>query len=124
LADRQARVTLVRSINEAFSAANIRQTVERLSPLRPGADFLDICYSLGLLTPLIRTNLQGYRRDLTMPGITRRIMTTAFRHAVLTPTPLQISIENGEAEAVKVTVKPDLIEVELIRAGPAVRERG
>ncbi|MBV8914383.1 MAG: hypothetical protein JOZ05_15255 [Acetobacteraceae bacterium] len=124
MAERQARETLVREINEAFSAARIADTLRRVSPLRPSADFIDICHSLGLLEPIITTTLRDYKRELTMPPLSRRIMTLAFRTSLLAkpnPIPLELKIVNGRAEAVEVTTTEALIAILLTRTRPVFR---
>ena len=117
------RVQLVQGINQAFDAANIRETARRASEFADRGDFLEICHSLGLLAP-VAADLQVYRRELTMPPLSREIMTVAFRASLFGrpgPTPLHLTIHNGEAEAINVGVRPDLISIRLTRTAPAVR---
>ncbi len=126
MADFAERTKLVDQINQAFSARNIQATVQRLSPLRPTADFLEICHRLGTMDHIIRRDLRTYRRELTMPQLSRRIMTVAFRASLLNqpdPIPLQISITDGENEAVEVTHTATQISIRLTRTRPALRRR-
>ena len=126
MADFADRTTHVDKINQAFSAANIQATAQRLSPLRPSADFLDICHRLGTMDHIVRRDLRTYRRELTMPQLSRRIMTVAFRTSLLNqpkPIPLHLNIIDGEAEAVEVTHTPAQISVKLTRTRPALKRR-
>jgi hypothetical protein len=112
------RRTLVRNINDAFSAAKIKNTVRRLKPLKSNADFLDITNALGFLHDFTSGDLPRYKRDLTIPEHIRQFLTLAFRIAVLhepSPILLRIQILPGRSEAVQITVTDRRISIRLMR---------
>jgi hypothetical protein len=117
---------LSNKINQSFHANNIAATSASLSPLKPSADFLTICHTLGHLDHLIRTDLNAYRRALKMPPLQRRIMTLVFRQSLLrtpTPWPLHITIKDGPDHGIEVSTTDDLISLVVTRTPPPFRTR-
>jgi hypothetical protein len=118
MADRPRRAALIREINQAFNAANIAATINRLGALSTRDDCLSIVDRLGFLTPIHAGNLRQYRRVVGIPDLNLRILTLAFRTSVLNqpaPIPLEIDIVDGQSEAVSVSVTPANISVLLTR---------
>jgi hypothetical protein len=106
MGDFRLRSNLINDINQAFSAANIAATLNRLGTLSPRDDCLSIVDKLGFLTPIHGGDLRGYRRIVGIPLLHQRILTAAFRTALLNrpaPIALKIDIVTGQAEAVSVT---------------------
>ncbi len=109
MADDKVRNDLIRDINLAFSAGQIVATLGRLAPLTPNDDCLSIVDKLGFFAPIHGGNLRRYRRVVGIPRLNLRIMTLAFRTALLnrpTPIPLQFDIVTGQSESVSVTTAP------------------
>lgn len=125
MADFVERTRLIELINEALSAANIQATLQKISPLPASADFLEISYRIGALDHIIiGSTLRAYRRELTMPALSRRIMTVTYRFALLNkpdPIPLTLDIRNGDNEGVDVTHTPAHISVVVTRRPPSRR---
>jgi hypothetical protein len=111
------RERLVKQINEAFDRKNIQATATRLTPLLElDADLFELLGELGFLAYVVGKNIATYRRDLPIPAVHKRVLTLAFRHALLFRRPLRFSIvSKGTAESVRVTASDHLIEVELTR---------
>jgi hypothetical protein len=118
---RQERPELIANINRAFSAENIAQTANRLTPLRPRADVFNILDTLGFLNFVRDHNIALYRRRVGIPTLNQRVLTLAFRTSLLNrrgPIPLHFNIVSGPREVVDVTTSDRLISVELIRIDP------
>jgi hypothetical protein len=119
-----ARQELVRDINEAFSAANIGRSAERVRANSPRGDFLDISEALGFLAKLHGGDVARYRRRLTFPPLIRRLLTTAYRAALFNkpnPIPMHIEINPSEDHSVRVSYTGQLISVVLTRPDPTPR---
>lgn len=117
MGDDVVRPNLISRINADFSAAQIDNTLRRVSPVGPRDDVFTILERLGLLDFLTGTVPQ-YRRTVGIPRLNQRILTLAFRASLLNrprPIPLKIDIVGRRREAVTIEVAPDLISVQLTR---------
>jgi hypothetical protein len=118
MADFKLRDDLIRAINLAFSAGQIVATLNQLAPLSPNADCLSIVDQLGFLTPIHGGNLRRYRREVGIPRLNLRILTLAFRAALLNrpaPIPMHFDIVTGQTESVSVSTTPTGLTVVLTR---------
>lgn len=114
------RQQFIKEVNDAFSAQEIGGTAERLRALSQGADFLDIVHVLGFLRWVPPGGFARYRQRLPIPPLVMRILTDTFRTAIQhapNPMPIHLSIVEGPAEGVSVTVQKDRFEVVLTRVG-------
>jgi hypothetical protein len=118
------RTVLQQKINQAFSAAQIKQSANRVAKLGPRADFLDISEALGCIAHIQYDDLKRYRRILTIPALIQRILTAAYRDALFhqpKPIPLRIKINNGRSHSIEVKTTESLITVTLTRPDPKTR---
>jgi hypothetical protein len=111
------RERLMRQVDEAFSERNIGATADRLRPmLEIDSDVFELLGALGFLSYVRDSDIATYRRNLPIPGLHKRILTLAFRDALLFRRPLKFKITSrGKSESVNVTASDRLIEVDLIR---------
>jgi hypothetical protein len=117
MGDDIVRPNLIAQINAAFSASQIGETLQRVSPVGPRDDVFTILEKLGFLS-FITGTVQQYRRTVGIPRLIQRILTMAFRASLLNrprPIPLKIDIVGRRREAVAIEVGPDLISVQLTR---------
>jgi hypothetical protein len=111
------RERLMRQVNEAFDAAHIEETARRLKPLLEiDADVFELLGELGFLAYVTATDVATYRRNLPIPPLHKRVLTLAFRDALLFRRPLKFTITSkGKSESIQVTESDRLIDVDLIR---------
>jgi hypothetical protein len=107
----------MQQVNEAFDEAHIEATARRLRPLLEiDADVFELLAELGFLSYVIDTDIATYRRNLPIPPLHKRVLTLAFRDALLFRRPLKFTITSrGKSESIQVTESDRLIEVDLIR---------
>jgi hypothetical protein len=112
------RVRLTRALNQAFSAANIEASADRVRALPARADFLDISDALGVMSPAAHANLRRYRRTLSLPTVVQRVLTAAYKESLLNkpkPIPLRIQINRTPRHSISVEHSDKLIKVVLNR---------
>jgi hypothetical protein len=109
------RRELVHNINQLFGASAINETAARLSPLKPRADFIDVSHALGVLRPFAGEDVRGYRRRVGIPQPIQKVMTLAYRTALIERIPLKLEIVSGSNEGIRLELNEQQISVELIR---------
>lgn len=115
----EQRTEFVNAVNRLFSAGQIEETRNRLLPLLPAIDALEIVQRLGLLSWVPRGAFLRYREVVGIPPVHMQVLTAAFHGALLgtKPVPLVLNIVHGPVEAVSVTSPPGHIAVTLTRTG-------
>jgi hypothetical protein len=115
------RENLVKNINDKFSKKNIKTTAKGVGHLLElGGDVFDILHKFNILDEDMQRSFKTkdvaqYREKHPMPGLTKRILTVAFRTALQQQRPLRIEIKSGKQEAVEVASTDSAITVVLTR---------
>jgi hypothetical protein len=112
----EERVPLIRHINDLFSARNIQRTADRVKAhLELDSDIFEILHALDCHY-IKDQDIPKYRHKLPVPHLHKRILTLAFRTALLHKRPLKFNIKSkGGGEAILVKASDREIEVELTR---------
>ena len=104
----------------AFSREVIGQTRARLEPYDPDLDHLEMLDRLGLLSFLQPGQLARYRTRLGIPPLNQAIITQAMHFCLQhrpEPLPLHVSVIEGAAEQVQVTVTAQTVFLVIVRTG-------
>jgi hypothetical protein len=121
------RSTLVKNINEKFSAKGIKKTAKELQPLlQAGGDAFDMVHKYGILDADIKHHRVGgdisrYKEVQSMPHLHKVLLTHAFRHAVANKIPLSFDIVPGKEEGIEVKTSSRSVKVKLTRVDPPSR---
>ena len=106
--------------NTAFSPGHIADTAQKLAPLPPTADMIDMLDRLGLLVWVRPGELGQYREKLSMAKVNQHILAHVMRTSITHPKghlPVHLEIHEGAAEAIAVTVTDVHHHVVLTRTG-------
>ena len=125
------RQNLVDNINRSFHSRNVGKTAKKLMPhLDAGADVFDLVHSLGFLDEDMKASraehVSHYKAHHPMPFLHKRILTLAFRTALLhrpRPIPLELDIVSGTAESIAVTASSKSVKVVLTRDDRGSRKK-
>jgi hypothetical protein len=109
------RQGLVLRINEAFEAAQVTVSAQRVAHLGPDADAFEIVHELGLFQFPAGQTLPAYRSSLPIPELHKQVLKAAFQSAVQNRKPLTFGIVSGPAEGVQVSESSTHIHVVLTR---------
>lgn len=112
------RRQLIEQFNKMFSAPEVSATADRLGPLLPAMDALEIVQRLGLLPFVPDSSFLRYRQVVGIPAINLQILTRAILGALLTrphPLPVVMDIVQGDVETVSVAVSASQVRIHLVR---------
>ncbi len=120
-----ARIQLVRDLNNAFGQANIVETARRIQELSPRADFLTMTRAAGVLGDMPAATFRRYRQVLTFGRTIQQILTLAHREALSRdpPSPIHFEINDASPPSIEVTVADRLVSIRLNRPDPTPRSR-